>query len=131
MSDFDSFSLGYLRAAIDHAEGIWNVRDPNSVTIDEETGERMTNEAARFYDSHWHTLRNLIKRGLRTWETAGRLFYKSRATGRGYFYNRPGESDRAREDSEAQAIKLDEAAQKRGPFRLRAKANGQLHGVWG
>jgi hypothetical protein len=130
MSDFDRFSAGYVKAAIQDAEGIWRT-DPRTITVDDETSERMLNEAARFYDSHWHTLRNLIKRGLDNWEHAGELLYKARSGRAGFYYNRPGVSDRAREESEQQATKLDQAVEKMKPFRLKAKPSGHITGEWG
>ena len=132
MSDFDRFSRGYMMAAIEDAQGISRVRFPSAIEIDDATSERMRSDAARFFDSHRRTIQSLLKRGFPSWEKAGELFYLSRTYETAdFFKKRPGKTDRALDESEKLASRLDDASEKMKPFRLKADPSGRLTGTWG
>lgn len=141
MSTFDDFLAGYIEASLKDADMGRSRARAAHANVDEDTAERMVNESARFYDSHWHTIRNLIKRGMvgsyrgnqtPGWALAGSLLYASRnGHSDNFFKNRPGRSDRQAEESESQAIRLDHAAEKMGAFRLRVGDDDVIHGTWG
>lgn len=142
MARIDEFIAGYIEAAVNDAKpdrirqralDLGERAHPIDFDMDGDVGERMMNDAARFYDSHWKTIENLIKRSAKgtrawTWAYAGELFYRARNNMPHSFWpERPRRNDREAEETDGQTLKLDSAAAAKDSFHLKIGYNGHIH----